>query len=120
MESGSVSAPEAATNAGTVTTPASSPSVPQWEGAVLARLDRFRRYPYAARLRQQEGVVYLRMTVGPHGEVLSSGVQRSSGIAALDEETKSLAARAAPLPAPPPELSGAPVELVVPIRYVLR
>jgi len=51
---------------------------------------------------------------------LAYALQRSSGISALDEETLSLVSRAAPFPAPPAELGRDSVELVVPIRYVLR
>jgi len=91
-----------------------------WEGEVMARLDRFKRYPRRAQLRRQEGVVYLRFTVARNGDVLSYALQRSSGIEALDEETLTLIERAKPLPPPPAEAVRDKIELVVPVRYVLR
>jgi protein TonB len=100
----------------------SSPStaVLTWEAQVLARLDRVKRYPRRAMLRQQEGVVYLRFTIDRHGDVLAYSIARSSGVESLDENTLSLVERAKPFPPPPPELARDALQLVVPIRYLLR
>jgi protein TonB len=38
----------------------------------------------------------------------------------LDRETLMLAERAQPLPPPPPEIAGAQIVVVVPIRYNIR
>ena len=100
--------------------PAPSAALPTWESEVLARLERFKRYPRRARLRHQEGVATLRFTVGPRGEVLDYALQRSSGVKALDEETLALIERAKPMPPLPAGIGRDHVELVVPIRYVLR
>ena len=54
------------------------------------------------------------------GRVLGSWLERSSGAAALDEETLELIKRAEPLPKPPAEVAGETVQLVVPVEFLLR
>lgn len=101
---------------------ASTPSntLPTWEAQVMARLDRVKRYPRRAQLRHQEGVVYLRFTLDRHGNVLRYELARSSGIDTLDQDTLTLIDRAKPFPPMPAELGRESMELVVPIRYILR
>jgi protein TonB len=45
---------------------------------------------------------------------------RSSGSSILDRATLDLISRAQPLPPPPPEMHGAQIAIVVPIRYNVR
>ena len=101
---------------------ASTPANPErtWEVQVLERLEKFKRYPRRAQLRQQQGVVYLRFKIGRRGEVLSHELARPSGIDLLDEEAMTLVDRAGPFPPPPPELGKDSIELVVPVRFILR
>ncbi|HEY5348231.1 MAG TPA: TonB family protein [Candidatus Lustribacter sp.] len=87
---------------------------------LLARLQRFKRYPSFAQFRRQEGVVYLRFTMDRHGKVVSASIDKSSGFDALDQETLALIHRAEPLPPPPPEVPGDPIQLVVPIQFFLK
>ena len=47
-------------------------------------------------------------------------IVRSSGSRLLDAATLALVERAAPLPPPPPEISGAQIAIQVPIRYDIR
>jgi protein TonB len=54
------------------------------------------------------------------GTVASYRIERSSGHEDLDASVLEMIRRAAPLPRPPPELPGDPVELVVPVRFSLR
>ena len=96
-------------------TPAPPPPV-----VLIDWLSRHKRYPRAAREQQQQGTAYLRFVVDRYGRVLSYGLARSSGIAALEEEVVALIQRAQPLPAPPAELSGARFELVAPVEFSLR
>ncbi len=86
----------------------------------MARLQAAKRYPGEARLNQQQGVAYVRISLSRAGAVLSASLDRGSGVASLDAEALALAARISPLPAPPPELPGNPVILSVPIRFNLR
>jgi protein TonB len=118
------SAPSAA--APTVTTPplsAPAPStnaVPTWQGLLLGRIAHFKRYPASAQARRQQGVVYLRFSMDRHGKVVAASIDRSSGFDALDAETLALIHRAEPLPPPPPDVSGDPIELVVPVEFFLK
>jgi protein TonB len=98
----------------------SSNAVPTWQGLLLGRLEQFKRYPRSAQSRHQQGVAYLRFTMDRNGKVLSAKIDRSSGFALLDEETLALIHRAEPLPIPPPEVPGDPIELVVPVEFFLR
>ena len=86
----------------------------------MGRLERFKRYPNSAQVRRQQGVVYLRFAMDRRGKVVSAAIEQSSGFDALDQETLALIHRAEPLPPPPPELTGDPVELVVPIQFFLK
>jgi periplasmic protein TonB len=95
-------------------------AVPTWQGLLLSRLEQFKRYPAAAQYRHQQGVAYLRFTMDRKGNVLSARVEKSSGVASLDEETLALIHRAEPLPVPPPDVAGDPIELVVPVEFRLR
>ncbi|HWB49287.1 MAG TPA: energy transducer TonB [Stellaceae bacterium] len=98
----------------------SANAMPTWQGLLLRRLEQFKRYPGAAQLRHEQGTAYLRFAMDRQGRVLSASIARSSGFAALDEETLALVHRAEPLPAPPPEVPGNPIELVVPVQFFLR
>jgi protein TonB len=98
----------------------SSNAVPTWQGLLLGRLEQFKRYPSTAQLRHQQGVAYLRFAMDRNGKVLSTNIDKSSGFDALDEETLALIHRAEPLPPPPPEVPGSPIELVVPVQFFLK
>lgn len=101
---------------------ASAPSgaVRSWQGEVLSHLERHKRYPRAAQARRQQGVVHVRFVIDRQGRVLSRSLERGSGVAALDEETLELVGRADPLPAPPPDMAQARIELVVPVVYAIK
>ncbi|MFP5305085.1 MAG: energy transducer TonB [Gammaproteobacteria bacterium] len=73
----------------------------RWELAVLAQLDRHKRYPAAAQLNRQQDRVAVRIRVDRSGAVLSRRIVRSRGYPSLDGEALALIARADPLPAPP-------------------
>jgi periplasmic protein TonB len=81
----------------------------------VARFARLQRYPPKA--RGVQGVVSLAFTIDRHGNVMSSRIVKSSGSALLDAEALALLARAAPLPAPPPEVTDADLTFVLPIRF---
>ncbi len=85
-----------------------------------AWLERHKEYPRAARMRRQEGVVMLRFTIGRDGRVLAHRIENSSGHRLLDAAVEEMIQRANPLPAPPPEIELAQLELVVPVQFQLR
>jgi len=100
--------------------PRPSNALPTWKIQVAALLERNKRYPPQAQSRREQGVVRLFFSLDRKGMVIASRVATSSGSSALDAEAMALVRRAQPFPAPPQELSGAHVDLTVPIRFNLR
>jgi periplasmic protein TonB len=95
-------------------------ALPNWKSRLVARLERYKRYPAEAQARGEHGVAQLAFSVDRSGGVHRARILRSSGSAALDRATLTLIARAQPLPPPPPEIRGAQIAIVVPIRYNIR
>ena len=58
-------------------------------------------YPKMARMRHQEGVVTIALTVDAGGAPSGATVEKSSGIQSLDDAALAAVAAAAPFPAPP-------------------
>jgi protein TonB len=104
-------APRNATGASAAVSPA------KWQSRLMAHLERRKKYPPAARKRRAEGTVLVRFAIDCSGNVLSSGLVRSSGHPELDEAVLALVRRASPVPAPPP---GAPHEITAPVRFSIR
>lgn len=113
--------------------PAAKPSAPSaadvarraaaeanWQGMLLAHLERHKKYPRLARKRHAEGTAYLRFRMDRSGQVLSFALARSAGHEVLDEEVLAMIQRAEPLPALPPEVTEGEVEIVVPVQFTLR
>lgn len=92
---------------------------PNWEGAILAHLERFRRYPPRARAARQQGTVYVRFRMNRAGMVLSSVIVKTSGSLNLDQAALDTLQRAQPLPAIPAEMPDE-VELTIPVEFLLR
>jgi protein TonB len=95
-------------------------ALPNWKSELVARLERYKQYPSQAQSRGEQGVAQLAFSVDRSGGVHNARIVRSSGSILLDEATLALVERAAPLPLPPPEISGAQIAIVVPIRYNMR
>jgi protein TonB len=93
-------------------------ALPSWKSALVNRLERYKRYP--AEARGEHGVARLAFSVDRGGGVHHARIVRSSGSGALDRATLALIERAQPLPPPPPEIRGAQIAIVVPIRYSIR
>jgi protein TonB len=93
---------------------------PSYVGALLAALERHKAYPGAARWRRAEGTALLRFAMRRDGTVAAWRIERSSGHEDLDLAVAEMIRRASPLPPPPPDLAGDPVELTVPVRFSLR
>jgi periplasmic protein TonB len=123
-------AAERQTPAPATTAPVSRPAPPSpnawtapqdWKARLQAHLDSKKRYPPSAQRLRQEGVVHVRFTMDRAGRVLSSRIESSSGRPLLDREALAMLQRAQPLPAPPPEIAGATIELTTPVEFfVLR
>ncbi len=93
---------------------------PNWTSQLVSRLERHKRYPSEAQARGETGIVRLAFSVDRSGGVHNARIVGSSGSSILDRATLSLIERAAPMPAPPPEVAGAQIPIVVPIRYNTR
>jgi len=98
----------------------SSPAFADWQAQLLGHLERFKRYPRAAQRRRYEGVVQVHYRVDRLGNVLMAQLERSSGHAPLDEEALAAVQRASPLPPPPAEVTGDPVDVTTPVQFFMR
>ncbi|MPZ39212.1 MAG: TonB family protein [Rhizobiales bacterium] len=107
-------APRARINAAPSAGAFSSASPATWRSAVMAHLNRRKRFPPGG----SRGTSTVAFTIDRSGRVLSARLVRSSGDATLDHEAVALAHRASPVPAPPPNVgNGRSVLLAVPIRF---
>jgi len=93
---------------------------PSWESLLLKHLQEFKNYPIEARRRNEQGVVVLAFSIDRNGHVTSRHIVKGSGYAALDDEAMALVERAQPMPAFPPSMTEAALNLTVPIRFSLR
>ena len=104
-----------------VTAPSPSAAVSSatvsWQQSLVARLAKLQRYPMQA--RGVQGVASVAFTIDRQGKVVSSKIVKSSGSAVLDAEALAMVKRAAPLPAPPPDIADADLTFVVPIRFTV-
>ena len=98
----------------------SAAQVASWHRKIALQVERHKGYPGNARARHQTGTAELAFTLDRNGKVLSSRVIRSSGVAALDQETIDTVRRAQPFPSPPPNMPGETFEFTVPIRFNIR
>lgn len=87
---------------------------------LLAHLSAYKRYPYDARLRHEQGTVRLRFTMDRMGHVTSYQVVGSSGFSELDDEAGAMITQAQPLPPVPSSYPGATVDLVLPLVFSLH
>jgi protein TonB len=93
--------------------PSMSPA--SWRGALMAHLNRHKRFPSGA---AGTGMVTVAFTIDRSGRVLSARLVRGSGDAILDADAVALPRRASPVPAPPPNVGGgSSVTLTVPINF---
>ncbi|WP_172668043.1 energy transducer TonB family protein [Yersinia kristensenii] len=92
-----------------------------WKSRLQGHLAGFKRYPLSAKKQRQQGTASIRFVVNTEGYVLSAKLIKSSGIAALDQESLAMIKRAQPLPQPPAELlSNGQVTLTMPIGFELK
>lgn len=96
-----------------------SNAVPNWKTRLVAQIERFKRYPPEAEARGEQGTAEVSFSVDRHGGVHHPRLVKGTGSASLDRDALAWVARAAPLPPPPPEVAGALIPIVVPLRYRL-
>jgi periplasmic protein TonB len=91
-----------------------------WQKSLVSHLNRYKRYPGAARTRGIQGVVNVQFSIDRSGRVMASHIVTGSGSTLLDAEALSVIQRASPLPAPPAHMPGDPVELALPIYFRIK
>ncbi|NHN89501.1 TonB family protein [Acetobacter conturbans] len=91
-----------------------------WQGALLAQLEKFKRYPSEAMADHQKGVPTVTFSMDRKGHVLSVTLASSSGHVLLDQEAIALPRRAQPLPVPPDSVEGDPITLTVPVEFYIH
>jgi protein TonB len=82
---------------------------------VRAHLMRFHQYPTSA--NGQKGVTKLSFTLGRGGQVLSSRLGGSSGVAVLDAQAIAMLRQAQPFPPVPPEITYATVPINIGVAF---
>jgi protein TonB len=98
----------------------SAAQVASWHRKIALQVERHKGYPAIARARRETGIAELAFTIDRQGRVLASRVVRTSGSAALDQETIDTVKRAQPFPEPPPNMPGETFEFTVPIKFNIR
>lgn len=83
-----------------------------------SHLARYHTYPGALRTRPR-GTVQIGLIVRRDGKVMDVWIQRSSGVASLDQAALATVRSAEPLPSLPSDLPAA-IDLVVPLNYEAR
>jgi periplasmic protein TonB len=99
---------------------ASQSVVKRWESALVAHIERFKRYPAEARARDERGTAQVAFTIDRDGWVRASHIVQSSGSPALDAETLAMLNRAQPMPHPPAQITGSELSFVVPVRFSIK
>jgi protein TonB len=93
------------------------PSVVRWQTKIAAHVQRFQRYPAAARARDETGVAKVFFIIDREGRLVQSGIAKSSGSAALDQEALAALARATPMPRPPDQATDAELIIDMPMAF---
>jgi periplasmic protein TonB len=88
-----------------------------WRHEISILLERNKQFPGVARARLEEGVVQLAFSLDREGHVTASRIVKSSGYAALDNETLDLLKRINTFPPPPPGMPASDLDINVPIRF---
>ena len=97
-----------------------SRAVVTWKTQIVALIERNKRYPTTAQSRREQGVAQVFFSLDRQGRVVESRIERSSGVAALDEEALALLRRAQPFPVPPSVFTEDHVTLTLPLRFNIK
>jgi len=86
---------------------------------VKIRIEREKKYPEAARIKQIEGTVTISFIISPDGHIQKASVARTSGHEALDMAALRAVQAANPLPPPPASHFRGPLRLEIKIVFQL-
>jgi protein TonB len=90
-------------------------ALPNWRSQLVAQIERHKRFS-----GDDHGIVRVAFAVDRSGGIHNPRVVGSSGSSVLDRDAIGWLERSAPLPAPPPEVSGSMISISVPLRYNYR
>ncbi|MBI4986359.1 MAG: TonB family protein [Rhodocyclales bacterium] len=90
-----------------------------YAAAIAAQIARQRSYPLLAQLRGWEGTATLRLRLAD-GQLREASLASSSGREVLDRQALAMAQALAAWPAPPPQLRGSDVVVLVPVVFRLE
>lgn len=99
--------------------PSATTQQQNWEAAVVAAIERAKRYPAGAQWARQEDTVLVRLAISHGGMVSGVKILRSAHYDQLDAEAKSVVQRVT-LPSPPASIAEDPVVITVPIQFYLQ
>lgn len=91
-----------------------------WNKKIGTHLERFKRYPEAARKQSAEGTVLVSFAVMRDGTIRDAKVIKTSGVPILDGAALEMLARASPLPTAPDNVSGEAFTFAVPLKFEVR
>jgi periplasmic protein TonB len=91
-----------------------------WRKSLSSHLNRFKRYPDAARARNNEGEVTVEFTIDRTGGLVASRIVKSSGSSTLDAEALELLQRASPFPQLPAQVPGEIYNLALPVQFHMK
>jgi protein TonB len=92
----------------------------RWQSALAAHLERFKRYPAAARAHGEQGIVQVAFSIDRDGWVRQSRLVKSSGSPELDQEALAMLIRSQPVPAPPERVSASELSFTIPVQFQIR
>lgn len=95
-------------------------AIASWKTSLVLHLNRFKRYPAAARGAEPDTPITVRFRLDRTGKVLDAEVITQSGIAPLDQEAREMVLRASPLPRPPAASPDDIHVFVVPVLFKRR
>ncbi|MBR0949618.1 energy transducer TonB [Bradyrhizobium canariense] len=93
-------------------------AIASYNQRVRAHLMRFHQYPAGG--GGQRGVARLSFTVSRSGQVTSSRLSGSSGVAAFDAQAMSMVRQASPFPPIPDEIKNGAMSFTIPVEFTVR
>jgi protein TonB len=89
-----------------------------WQKALMAHLDKHKRYPSGRARKAAE--IYVRFTIDRLGHVLATSIERSSGDTVFDQAAMAMVRRSDPVPAPPPMIADEGLSFTLPVIFRVK